>query len=73
MSNFIKIVKNYQLVCRLGYKIINHKDFVRHVHPSVLDKEFKNQDERIKEFVRATEKANSEWNKHPCSNNTYWK
>lgn len=72
MSNFIKIVRNYEHVCRLGHKIINHKDFVRHAHPSVLDKEFKKQEERIQEFIKATEKANKEWEKHPCTINTYW-
>ena len=72
MSNFIKIVRNYEHVCHLGHKIINHKDFVRRAHPSVLDKEFKKQEERIQELVRAINKANSEWEKHPCANNTYW-
>ena len=72
MSNFIKIVRNYELVCRLGHKIINHKDFIRHAHPSVLDKEFKKQEERIEKFIKITEKADSQWNKHQHTINTYW-
>ena len=72
MSNFIKIVKNYQNVCRLGQKIIDHKDFIRHVPPDKLSEEFKKQEERIEEFINAINDANDEWEKHPCTINTYW-
>ena len=40
-SNFAKIVKNYEMVYRLGKEIINHKDFVRRVPPAKLEEEFK--------------------------------
>jgi hypothetical protein len=72
MSNFIKIVKNYEKICRLGHQIINHKDLVRRVCPSKLDEEFIKQEKRIQEFVDATNKANEEWKKNPHSVNTYW-
>ena len=72
MSNFIKIVKNYESICRLGHQIINHKDLVRRACPSKLDEEFRKQDERIQEFVDATNKASTEWEKSPYSINEYW-
>ena len=72
MSNFIKIVKNYESICRLGHQIINHKDLVRRACPSKLDEEFRKQEERIQAFVDATNKAYEEWKKNPYSINTYW-
>ena len=72
MSNFIKIVRNYENICKLGNKIINHKDLVKKVAPGKLDEEFRKQENRIQEFVKLTEKANEEWEKNPHSVNTYW-
>jgi hypothetical protein len=72
MSNFIKIVKNYEQICRIGHQIINHKDLVRRACPSKLDEEFRKQEERIQAFVDATNKADEEWKKNPYSINTYW-
>jgi len=72
MSNFIKIVRNYEHICHLGHKIINHKDLVRRACPSKLDEEFRKQDERIQEFVDATNKASKEWEESPYSINEYW-
>jgi hypothetical protein len=72
MSNFIKIVKNYEQICRIGHQIINHKDLVRRACPSKLDEEFRKQDERIQEFVYATNKASTEWEKSQYSINEYW-
>ena len=46
MSNFIKIVRNYENICRLGHKIINHKDLVRRAAPDTLEEEFRKQEER---------------------------
>ena len=54
MSNFIKIIRNYENICRLGHKIINHKDLVRRAAPDKLDEEFKKQEDRIQEFVKLT-------------------
>ncbi len=71
MSNFIKIVKNYELICRLGHQIINHKDLVRRACPSKLDEEFRKQEDRIQEFVDATNKATEEWKNDPHSINEY--
>ena len=50
MSNFIKIVKNYEIIYRLGHQIINHKDLVRRACPTKLDEEFRKQEERIQEL-----------------------
>ena len=72
MSNFIKIVRNYENICRLGHKIINHKDLVRRAAPEKLDGEFRKQEERIQEFVEITNKAHEEWKKNPHSVNEYW-
>ena len=72
MSNFIKIVRNYENICKLGRKIINHKDLVRRAAPEKLDEEFRKQEERIQEFIKLTEKANTEWEKNPYSVNPYW-
>tara|TARA_B100001142_G_scaffold163280_1_gene163325 strand:- start:939 stop:1169 length:231 start_codon:yes stop_codon:yes gene_type:complete len=72
MSNFIKIVRNYENIYKLGHKIINHKDLVKKVAPNKLDEEFRKQENRIQEFVKLTEKANEEWEKNPHSVNTYW-
>ena len=72
MSNFIKIVRNYENIYRLGHKIINHKDLVRRAAPDTLEEEFRKQEERIQEFIKLTEKANTEWEKNPYSVNPYW-
>tara|TARA_B100001287_G_C22640332_1_gene509788 strand:- start:835 stop:1065 length:231 start_codon:yes stop_codon:yes gene_type:complete len=72
MSNFIKIVRNYEHICRVGKQIIDHKDLVRRAAPSKLDEEFKKQEERIQEFVEITNKAHEEWKKNPYSVNEYW-
>lgn len=72
MSNFIKIVRNYENICRLGHKIINHKDLVRRAAPEKLDEEFRKQEERIQKFVKLTNKAHKEWKKNPHSVNPYW-
>ena len=39
MSNFIKIVRNYENICRLGHQIINHKDFIRRATPEKVNEE----------------------------------
>ena len=72
MSNFIKIVSNYEHICRVGKQIINHKDLVRRAAPSKLDEEFRKQEERIQEFVEITNKAHEEWKKNPHSVNEFW-
>jgi hypothetical protein len=72
MSNFIKVVRNYEKVCKLGRDIIAHKDFVRKVKPDKLEQEWAIQEARIQEFVKATNDANEEWKKNPCSVNEFW-
>jgi len=72
MSNFIKIVRNYENICRLGHQIINHKDFIRRATPEKVNEEFRKQEERIHQFVELTEQAHKEWEKNPYSINPYW-
>lgn len=72
MSNFIKIVRNYENLCKLGKDIINHKDLIIKTTPTKLDEEFKKQEDRIQEFFKMTKKAEQEWKKNPYSINEYW-
>lgn len=72
MSNFIRIVRNYENICRIGREIINHKDFVRRAAPDKLDEEFRKQEERIEEFMRVTDEAHKELKKSPYAVNPYW-
>ena len=72
MSNFVKIVRNYEQICRVGKEIINYKDLIKKASPTQLSEEFRKQDERIQEFVEITKKANEEWGKNPNSINEYW-
>ena len=72
MSNFIKIVRNYEHICRVGKQIIKHKDLVRRAAPSKLDEEFRKQEERIQEFVKITNEAHEEWKNNSYSVNEYW-
>ena len=50
MASFIRIVKNYENICRLGQNIIKHKDLVRRCPPEKLSDEFRKQG---KHFARA--------------------
>lgn len=72
MSNFVKIVRNYETISRIGREIINHKDFIRHTAPTQLDKEFQKQEERIEKFINAANAAQDEWEKNEYSINEYW-
>ena len=70
--SFIRVVKNYEKIGRLGQQIINHKDLVRRVAPEKWDEEFRKQENRIQEFVEITNKAHKEWEKNPYLINEYW-
>ena len=72
MSSFIRIVKNYEKICRLGHSIINHKDLVRRSPPEKLSEEFRKQEERIDEFFIEADQAHQKWIKNKSSINTYW-
>ena len=72
MSNFVKLVRNYENICRIGKQIIDHKDLVRRAAPHKLDEEFRKQEERIEEFVKITNEAHEEWKNNPYSINEYW-
>ena len=70
--SFIRVVKNYEKIGRLGQQIINHKDLVRRTSPEKWDEEFRKQENRIQEFVEITNKAHKEWEKNPYLINEYW-
>ena len=70
--SFIRIVKNYENISKLGREIIKHKEIVSTVPKSDLDIEFRNQEIRIQEFSDAIKKAGVEWESSPDSVNTYW-
>ena len=72
MSNFVRIVRNYEQISRLGRQIIAHKDLVRKIHPDKLEEEFTKQELRIQEFVEATKYADDAWKDNPHVINSYW-
>ena len=72
MTSFIRIVRNYENIFRLGQNIINHKDLVRRCPPEKLSEEFKKQEERIDAFFIETEKAHQKWIKNKTTINEYW-
>ena len=72
MKSFISVVNNYEKVYRIGKEIIKHKELVRKSCPKKLDEEFRKQEFRIEQFIKATETADKEWKKNPYSINPYW-
>ena len=72
MSNFIKIVRNYEKISRLGRQIIAHKDLARKIHPNKLEEEFIQQELRIQEFISAVKRADKVWRDNPHVINSYW-
>ena len=59
MSSFIRILKNYENICKIGREIIKHKEIINNVPKS--DIEFRNQEIRKQEFSDAIKKANRDW------------
>ena len=58
MSSFIRILKNYENICKLGREIIKHKEIITIPKSDI---EFRNQEIRIQEFSDAIKKADKEW------------
>ena len=56
MVRFIKILKNYENICKLGRDIIKHKEIIPKTY---IEK--RNQEILLKEFSDAIKKANKEW------------
>ena len=56
MVRFIKILKNYENICKLGREIIKHKEIIPKTY---IEK--RNQEILLKEFSDAIKKANKEW------------
>ncbi len=69
---FLRIVRNYENICKLGHEIMKHKQHVRTVPREKLGEEFLKQEKRIDEFMKATESAHKEWNKSQNTVNPYW-
>lgn len=56
MVRFIKILKKYENICKLGREIIKHKEIIPKTNV-----EKRNQEILLKEFSDAIKKANKEW------------
>mgnify|MGYP006166683791 CR=1 FL=1 len=56
MVRFIRILKNYENICKLGREIIKHKEIIPKTY---IEK--RNQEILLKEFSDAIEKADREW------------
>lgn len=72
MSNFIKIVRNYENICKIGREIISHKELLKHTTPINIDYEFHKQEERIQDFIELTKSTHDDWDKNQTSINEYW-
>ena len=59
MVRFIKILKNYENICKLGREIIKHKEIISGIPKTYIEK--RNQEILLKEFSDAIEKADREW------------
>ena len=71
MSIFVKYLITYEKICEIGREIINNRKFLRHSHPSIINKEYKKQNKRIKEFVRFVDESNQFWLNSPLIKNKY--
>ena len=73
MSIVVKYLLIYEKICKIGREIINNRNFLRHSQPSIISKEYKKQNKRIKEFVRLVDESNQFWLNSPLNKNKYWK
>ena len=73
MSNFLKIVRNYEAMGELGRKIINHKKAVKNIQYNYeLENEYQKQENRIEEFEKKLDETNKLWEKDPLLINEFW-
>lgn len=56
MVRFIRILKNYENICKLGREIIKHKEIIPKTY---IEK--RNQEILLKEFSDAIKRADKEW------------
>jgi len=56
MVRFIRILKNYENICKLGREIVKHKEIIPKTY---IEK--RNQEILLKEFSDAIKKADKEW------------
>tara|TARA_B110000908_G_C10261473_1_gene459567 strand:+ start:3492 stop:3692 length:201 start_codon:yes stop_codon:yes gene_type:complete len=59
MVRFIRILKNYENICKIGKDIIKYKEFISGIPITNVEK--RNQEILLKEFSDAIEKADREW------------
>ena len=50
IRSFKAVIIKYEMLSRLGREIIQHKEKIKHVKPSMLDVEFAKQEKRIEIF-----------------------
>ena len=70
--SFVRVVKNYEKVFKLGRQIIKHKEAINFIAPEKRDEEFIKQEKRIDQFFESTKKAENDWKKNKNSINSYW-
>ena len=70
--SFITVAKRYEYLAQIGREIVNHKEHIKHVKPTLLDLEFIKQEQRIQEFHTEAKKANKVWNKSKNSIFEFW-
>ena len=74
MDKFTRIVQRYQKLYELGVQIIQHKERMNRYPPSTyyLYTQQLEQDHRIQEFIKESEKVYKEWDTNEKSINKYW-
>ena len=70
--SFLRIIKNYENISKIGREIIKHKEIISTIPKSEIDIEFIKQENRIQEFSDAIERTNNEWKNNPELVNPYW-
>ena len=72
IMSFVRIVKNYEKVYKLGRSIIKHKETINFIAPEKRDEEFMKQEKRIDEFFESIKKADKDWKLNSRSIDSYW-
>lgn len=72
IRSFKSVIIKYEMLSRLGREIIQHKEKIKHVKPSMLDVEFAKQEKRIEIFHDEAEQCNNYWKKNKNTINEFW-
>ena len=51
--SFVRVVKNYEKVFKLGRQIIKHKESINFIAPEKRDEEFIKQEKRMDQFFKS--------------------